>query len=65
MIPTVHTLLGLTASNPVIIAIGAPGVAFLPFGMLGGASDPGTPPVDTSTASWFAGFVRHNINRMR
>jgi hypothetical protein len=46
VLPSVHTLLGFTASAAAIVAgTGAPGVAGLPFGMLGGASDTGVVPV--------------------
>jgi len=41
VLPAIHTLLGFTASDPVVLTNGAPGIAFLPMGLLGGASDPG------------------------
>lgn len=44
MLPSVLTLLGFSASDPVIADTGAIGVMGLPFGMLGGASDPTSPP---------------------
>lgn len=66
MLPSVLTLLDFAASGVAVADAGAQGVMPFPFGLLGGASDPGTPvpppPPPPPSADTGAG---HGENRRR